>query len=180
MGRVRSKNEPVASIFEVLTTEHSDVAALFDQIEAVVADDAAQARDLFTVLERSLLVHARCEAAVVYARFEDIRELEDDVREARLEHSAIERQLAELSGMTPDADEWLEKLVALEETVQDHVRDEEEDVFTAAMDHIDAAESRRLASTYLQRKARLTGEPEVRQTRMRMRVRSERGIARLI
>jgi hypothetical protein len=183
MGRVRTKNEPVASIFEVLTIEHRDVAALFDQIEAVVADDAGQARDLFTVLEGSLLAHTKCEAAVVYARLEDIRELEDDVREARHEHGDIEQRLAELSGVTPDAEEWLEKLLALEETVLHHVREEEEDVFPTAMDHIDAAESRRLAAAYLQRKARVTGEPELEHARMRasLQAKSKRGmIARLI
>lgn len=176
MGRVRSKNEPVASIFEVLMTEHRDVEALFDQIEAVVSDDPAAARDLFTVLEASLLAHAKTEAAVAYARFEDIRELEELMREARQEHAVVETLLGELSGMTPDDGEWLAKLSVLQENVKHHVEEEETEVFPKAQEKIDAAEAKRLATAYLQRKARRTGEPETELARERQEAKPKKGL----
>src|SRR5688572_22425304 len=84
MGRVRTKNDAVGTIFEVLMTEHRDVEVLFDQIEAMItADDTEAANDLFSVLMASLLAHAKVEDSVAYARFEEIRELQERVREAR-------------------------------------------------------------------------------------------------
>jgi len=159
MGRVRHKGEPARSIFEVLMLEHRDVRSLFDQIQAVCADDPAAASDLFTVLQTSLLAHARAEEAVPYVRFAEIDGLVAEIGEARQDHALVETLLRELAARPPDGDEWLAELIALEEEVEQHVVEEEGVVFPAAMQEIDAAESRRLASRYLQRKARLTGEP---------------------
>src|SRR6188768_1693423 len=85
----RQKSEFEATIFEVLTMEHRDVTALFDQIEAVVSESPETARDLFTVLETSLLAHAMSEQEVVYPRFAEIAELEVMMREAEAEHEAV-------------------------------------------------------------------------------------------
>jgi hypothetical protein len=176
MGRVRTKNEPVASIFEVLMTEHRDVEALFDQIEAVCEDDPEAARDLFTVLEGSLLAHAKTEDAVAYGRFEQIRELEEKIREAREEHAVVERLLGELAVTPPDGEEWLAKLKVLQENVMHHVKEEEHEVFPVAKEHIEAAESKKMATTYLQRKARHTGEPETEQARAREEAKPRPGL----
>lgn len=166
MGRVRTKNESVASIFEVLMTEHRDVEALFDQIEAAAGNDPDQVEDLFTVLEGNLLAHAKAEDAVVYTRFAAIDALAEKIGDARAEHATVESLLAELSA-TPVGEAWMNRLTALRENVQHHVEEEESDIFPVARDHIAADESKQLATTYLQRKARRTGEPELELARLR-------------
>ena len=175
MGRVRTKNEPVGDIFDVLMTEHRDVEALFDQIEAAAGDDPDQVEDLFTVLEGNLLAHARTEDAVVYTRFAQIDALAEKIGEAREEHSTVESLLAELSGMRI-GEAWMNRLTALEEHVQHHVKEEESDIFPIAKDHIAADEAKQLAAAYLQRKARRTGEPELELANARQEARPKPGL----
>lgn len=180
MGRTRNLTDRDVGIFEVLTQEHRDVAALFEQIEAAVDDDPSVARDLFTVLAGNLLAHARSEQQVVYPRFMRIEELESSMREAIVEHQVVETMIAEIDAMRPDDQEWLARVVVLKELVQHHVQEEEGEIFTTAKEHIDAAESRRLAQSFLAGKARRTGEPEVAQARARTQTRKKGLLQRLL
>jgi hemerythrin superfamily protein len=157
MGRVKAKTE--LDIFDVLTNEHRDVEALFDQIEARHEESPEEARDLFTVLYESLLAHAHAEQSVVYQRLAKIGELTEKVAEAKAEHEAVEHMLEELrAGQLGEA--WLARLAVLQENVKHHVHEEEHEVFPTARERVKEDEARRLAASYLRAKARRTGEPE--------------------
>jgi len=180
MGRVRKPNENDAGIFEVLHLEHTDVSALFEQIEAMLLDDSpSEARDLFIVLRDNLLAHAKAEQAVVYPRFMQIKELADKMMEAEAEHGAVEMLIEQLDGRTPNGEQWLAQLKVLQENVQHHVKEEEGEIFETAKEHIDAAESKRLAASFLQAKARRTGEPETEQARARKAMKKRGLLSRL-
>ncbi len=165
MGRVKAKFE--TSVFDVLMVEHRDVEALFDQIEATHGESVEQARDLFLVLEESLLTHARAEQAVVYKRLVEIGELADQMNEATAEHEAVEMLLTELRNGNADSVMWLARLAVLQENVTHHIKEEEELIFPKAREHLDDAEQRRLAASYLQAKSRRSGLPETEQARGR-------------
>ena len=164
MGRVKAKFE--MSVFDVLMTEHRDVEALFDQIEACHEDSPEQARDLFTVLYNSLLAHAKAEQAVVYKRLADIKELAPKIEEAKAEHENVEGLLEELRAAQL-GDAWLARLAVLKENVQHHVHEEEHEVFPTAREHVKDDAAKQLAASYLQAKARRTGEPETELARDR-------------
>jgi len=167
MGRVTKPEEKSVGIFEVLHVEHRDVSALFEQIEATCEESPADAKDLFTVLHDSLLAHARSEETVVYPRFRKIEGLDEKMAEAREEHAVVETLLAELRAGDMSSEQWLPQLMVLKENVEHHVQEEEGEIFELAKKDIDAAESRKLALAFLQRKQRHTGEPEVQQAAAR-------------
>jgi DNA phosphorothioation-dependent restriction protein DptG len=180
MGRVRKPNENDAGLFEVLHLEHTDVSALFEQIEAMLLDGSpSEARDLFTVLRDSLLAHAKAEEAVVYPRFMQIKAIAEKMQEAEAEHGAVEMLIERLDGRTPDDEQWLAELKVLQENVQHHVKEEEGEIFESAKEEIEAAESKRLAASFLQAKARRTGEPETEQARERKAGKKRGLLARL-
>jgi hemerythrin superfamily protein len=166
MGRVKAKFE--SSVFDVLMVEHRDVDVLFDQIQAVHAESAEEARDLFTVLADSLLAHARAEQSVLYARLSEIKELEPLMEEAKAEHEAVEMLINELQTPAMDSVMWLARLGVLQENVKHHVQEEEMTVFPKARDHLGDAEQKQLAASYLQAKSRRSGEPETELARGRV------------
>ena len=73
MGRAKNTNEVSASIFEILTLEHRDVAALFEQIEAMCEVEPTEAKDLFIVLRDNLLAHAKSENEQLRRELRDAR-----------------------------------------------------------------------------------------------------------
>lgn len=167
MGRIRNADEQKVSIFEVLMTEHRDVEMLFEQIGVMCEQDPSEASDLFTVLADNLLAHAHAEQEIVYSRFEQIEDLEMDMKEAETEHTVVESIVNELRNSRPDGEYWLAKLTVLKELVQHHVKEEEGEIFEKAKEDIDAEESAALCQAYLERKSEESGEPELEQAMMR-------------
>ena len=112
------------NVITLLTEQHDEVDALFEQIER--ATDSAEKAALFEELADKLEAHATIEEhqfypAVLAARTEDM------LLESTEEHLAIRRVLADLLELAPDDEHFDAKLKVMKEQVTHHAREEEEE-----------------------------------------------------
>lgn len=139
-------------VFKLLEKDHEKVKGLFKKL-ADTSDGAQKTRDsLFKELATELTVHAKVEETIVYPRLKEIDELSDQVEEGIDEHHEAEALLEELAGMDTTDKEWSAKLKELQEAVEHHVKEEEQELFPEARDFIDDDEAMELAKTVEQEK----------------------------
>lgn len=146
-------------ILNRLESEHSEVAALMDTVlDASSHVEAAQ--EHYPTIRKKLLVHTNAEAQVFYTACEDHDELADLIPTSRSEHDEIERTLETLDRTPYDAPAWLEEFETLQQIFEQHVEDEEENLFEQAKETFDASELRDLDDDYVDAKDVLEDEIE--------------------
>src|ERR1700759_1530636 len=110
-------------VLEILTSQHSEVDELIEQLESGKGDRAA----LFSELADKLAAHALVEEKIFYPAAMT-RETSDMLHESVEEHLEIKRLLADMLELDPssDEDEFDAKLSVLKENVSHHAHEEEE------------------------------------------------------
>jgi hemerythrin superfamily protein len=118
---------------EMLEEQHRDVEDLFEELESAEASDK---QDLFDELADQLTVHATIEEQHFYPAVRAKR-TEDILLESLQEHLSIKRLLADLLQLDPRNEEFDPKIKVLQEQVQHHVQEEEEELFPKARKVLD-------------------------------------------
>lgn len=132
-------------IFEQLTTDHREVDDLMNRIEK--AQDEEECMRLFAQVRTALLAHSQAEDEVLYARLEEGEDTEEMIAHAREEHQQVEDLLEEL-GEIEDDDVWMERFEELKGAVQDHVKEEESELFPKAKKILDREVQMQLATEF--------------------------------
>lgn len=116
--------------FEALKTEHRIASKLFDLIEATEEDQTVRRGLLLAKLKYSLSRHALEEEDVVYPALREgaQKEVADKLNH---DHGYIKTYLYELLEMPKDSPAWIVKLRELRTLVEEHVREEEDDIYPA-------------------------------------------------
>ncbi len=117
--------------FTLLKADHQKVAELFEQLEA--ASGKAKL-DVFDQIRTELELHAHIEEKVFYPALEKPSETHELTMEAYEEHEVVKRLLRELSRARSADDEWQAKAKVLQENVEHHVEEEENELFPKASD----------------------------------------------
>lgn len=114
---------------ELLTKQHQEVSRLFKAIES--AQNAADKKALFLELASNLCAHDGIERQIFYPACEEAMGLNDDLGEALVEHGVIEFSLYQANEAIgqPDFDF---KCKVLQELVEHHVEEEEDEFFPKA------------------------------------------------
>jgi hemerythrin superfamily protein len=121
------------NITELLKSDHREVSALISQLQAAGEDAASGAHtETFQKLKNSLTLHARIEEEIFYPALESFEETEDLIEEAYEEHEEVKQLLDEMSGLEPDDTEFQDLLAQLKYNIDDHVEEEENEVFPQA------------------------------------------------
>ncbi len=110
---------------ELLKTQHEEMRALFDQIEAAEDEDK---EELFEQLADALAVHATIEEKHFYPATKNAR-TEELLQEAVEEHLSVKRLIADLLDMSPEDAQFDAKVTVLREQVEHHVEEEEGELF---------------------------------------------------
>jgi hemerythrin superfamily protein len=110
---------------ELLEEQHRDVEDLFEELESA---DAADKQDLFDELADQIAVHALIEEMHFYPAVRE-RRADDIPDESLAEHVAIKRSLSELLRLDPRNQAFEGKLALLKEAVEQHVTEEEDELF---------------------------------------------------
>jgi hemerythrin superfamily protein len=110
---------------ELLKTQHEEVQKLFKKIEKAEGDDKL---DLFEQLADDLAVHAAIEEKHFYPATRNAR-TEELLQEAVEEHLSVKRLIADLLEMSPDDAQFDAKVTVLQEQVEHHVEEEENELF---------------------------------------------------
>jgi hemerythrin superfamily protein len=116
--------------FEALKAEHRITMGVFDLIEATEDDQTVRRTALLAKLKYSLGKHALEEEDVVYPALRDAAQKEA-ADKLNHDHGYIKTYLYELLEMPKDSPAWIEKIRELRALVEEHVREEEDEIYPA-------------------------------------------------
>ena len=113
---------------ELLKADHKVVKNLFKKVEST---DESKHPAIFAEIKKELDLHAHIEETIFYPKIkaEGEKELVDIVLEGIEEHRQVKMFLKELDGLSSDSEKFEPKLKVLQEDVEHHVNEEEEEMF---------------------------------------------------
>ncbi len=115
--------------FELLKADHLKVAELFEQLEAA---SGKEKMNVFNQIKMELELHTHIEEKIFYPALEKPAETHDLTLEAYEEHDVVKKLLRELSRARTPNEEWEAKAKVLQENVEHHVEEEENELFPKA------------------------------------------------
>lgn len=124
-GDVRAKRRMGA--ITLLERQHREIEAMFQRFRDREEDYEGKAA-LFTLLADTLAAHTKLEETIFYPAVLGV-ETELELSEAVEDHRAVKQALADLLGMRPDDPLFDAKMRTLEVLVEQHVAEEEDDLF---------------------------------------------------
>jgi hemerythrin-like domain-containing protein len=117
----------------LLTADHREVSEMFKQFEELSDRAKASKQKLVEKICKSLIAHTQIEEEIFYpAVREDVKDSDDMVDEAVVEHQAAKDLIQQLQEMDPDEDLYDAKVKVLGEEIEHHVKEEEEEMFKEA------------------------------------------------
>jgi hemerythrin superfamily protein len=116
---------------QILKKQHREVEALFKKIGKA---KPGQRQALLGQLADNLKLHMQIEEKVFYPAVKelDTKKAEEMVLEAYEEHGVVKLVLAELPKVDPDDERFEAKMTVLEELIEHHVEEEEDEMFHLA------------------------------------------------
>src|SRR5712671_361185 len=110
---------------ELLKSQHREVEALFKKIEKAEGEEK---QEIFEQIADALAVHTTIEEKHFYPATRSAR-TEDLLQEAVEEHLAAKRTIADLMEMSPGDAQFDAKCTVLQEQIEHHVEEEEDELF---------------------------------------------------
>lgn len=110
----------------LLKADHEKVKALFNK-----AEDASESEklSLFKQIHEELEIHTHIEETILYPKLKEIEELKDITLEGVEEHHQAKILMREISALSDDSSKLSPKLKVLQEDIEHHVKEEEEEMF---------------------------------------------------
>jgi hemerythrin superfamily protein len=118
-------------VIEVLTQDHREAEEMFQELEALMADGAANQDRRRTVVDRvtiELVRHAVAEEVVVYPAVKEKVSAEEAER-AKREHAEAEETMKRLERLDPDDPSFDTEIRKLMSDIRTHVAEEEGEMF---------------------------------------------------
>lgn len=125
-------------ILDLLAADHRAVQALFAEYDAL-AEKAFHSKEILSArIFAALEEHARLEEELFYPELETSSVTADAIREALVEHDAIDTLIGSLRESGPGDEMFDARMKALEASVAQHIAEEEEEIFPAATELLGA------------------------------------------
>jgi hemerythrin-like domain-containing protein len=122
-------------VVDVLTTDHREAQDLIQQIRTT--SEAEQRRQMADSLISELVRHSVAEEMFVYpAMTKHLPNGKEAVEHDTQEHKQLERIMKDLEGVTPTDAQFDQLITQLEQVLDDHIKDEENDQFPLLREHI--------------------------------------------
>lgn len=123
-----------AKPFKMLIEDHRKVSKLFKELEASNGKATKARQHLFEQLKSELTLHSEIEEKYMYPLLENEEDTKSMVLEAYEEHNLVKTLIDELESEEIGSDAWEAKLKVMQENVEHHVSEEEEELFPEAED----------------------------------------------
>jgi hemerythrin superfamily protein len=133
------------NVYTLLKKDHEKVKGIFKALGETTERAVKKRETLFAQLKSELTVHAEAEEALFYPRVLDPKETHEITLEALEEHKVVKTLLAELDADAKDTEEWAAKLKVLQENVEHHVEEEEDELFKKAQKVLSNEEAESIA-----------------------------------
>jgi hemerythrin superfamily protein len=139
-------------LYQLIKQDHQKVRRLFERLDEADDGTPAQAR-LFGELKQALDLHAEVEEKYFYPALRRHAEAKDLIEEALAEHREVREALDELDRADKEDGRWAAELSDLREDVEDHIEEEESEIFAIAAKLLDTAQTEAIARDIEQEKA---------------------------
>jgi hemerythrin superfamily protein len=117
----------------LLTEDHENVKAMFEQYEGLGDRAMASKKKLATQICTELTKHATAEEEIFYPAVRAAgKDKEDLVDEATVEHASAKDLIAQIMEMDASEDLFDAKVKVLSEMIEHHVKEEEDEMFPKA------------------------------------------------
>lgn len=140
--------------FSLLKADHRKVEGLFQQLEA--ASGKAKLR-VFEQIKTELDLHTHIEEKIFYPALEKPKQTHELTLEAYEEHDVVKKLLKELSRSKSANEEWEAQAKVLQENVEHHVEEEENELFPKAESALGQEDIEELGERMEAEKARQQG-----------------------
>lgn len=147
----RTKDE--MNITEIITMDHRKADTLFMEIEKT--DDPKKLQEFFGQLYKDLSVHAEAEEQIVYPA---IRSYYSNTQELYDEQAEMKQMLAQIKAMNPSSSDFKAQIKLLKTAVQDHVKEEENDMFPQIRRNFSEAQMEQMATQFKAAKSTIQQE----------------------
>jgi hypothetical protein len=117
---------------ELLKNDHQKVSGILDKLGQTTERALKTRDDLFVRLKEELELHAHVEEIIFYPAVESEAKTRADTLEAYEQHDVVKRLLDEMSELPVDSERWTAKLRVLTDSIEGHVKMEEDDMFVGA------------------------------------------------
>ena len=114
--------------FEAIKAEHQLTRTIFDKIEATGDNQTMMRSHLLAKLKYALTKHALEEENVLYPALRQANRTQDADHLGE-EHSYVKTYLYELETLPNDSPEWLARVRDFRSMIEDHMREEENEIF---------------------------------------------------
>ena len=124
-------------VWETIKKDHRTVEDLFKKMKETSARAVKSREQLFEKIRTEFEVHAQAEEKAVYPALKKLEGTKDRVGEAVSEHNEARKLIRAMARMDKASEEWLEKCEELEQNIQHHVEEEENEIIPAAQEEMD-------------------------------------------
>ncbi|MGK5064955.1 hemerythrin domain-containing protein [Janthinobacterium sp. LB3P112] len=128
----RSANTAQVDAIDLLTQDHKNVKALFEQYAGLSDRSRASKKKLATQICLELTKHATAEEEIFYPAVREATGDDDLMDEATVEHASAKDLIAQILSMNADEDLYDAKVKVLSEQIEHHVGEEEGEMFPKA------------------------------------------------
>ena len=139
----------------LLKADHRAVEKLFSQYEKAKEDDA-QKQAIAQQICMELTVHTQIEEEIFYPASREFVDEEDIVNEAYVEHASAKDLIAQIEGMEPSDEMYDAKVKVLQEMIEHHVEEEEQEYFPQTKKN--GMDTKAIGEQLLARKEELMGQ----------------------
>ncbi|MFL5813124.1 MAG: hemerythrin domain-containing protein [Bdellovibrionia bacterium] len=141
-------------IYTVLKSDHRLVKQLLKQLEKTTEEAPQKRVQLLKQLKEAIVPHSRAEEQVFYDRLKkcEVKEADDLAFEGYEEHAVVDRLLEQLEATAPNDKRWTALLSVAKESLEHHIKEEEEELFEKARKAFDNKLATQMAEEFLQLK----------------------------
>lgn len=140
--------------FELLRADHEKVAQLFERLESATGKAKL---GVFDQIKTELELHTHIEEKIFYPALERPAETQELTAEAYEEHATVKNLLREMSVSRTPNEQWEILAKTLQENVEHHVQEEENELFGKARQALEEEEIEELGQQMEAEKARKQG-----------------------
>jgi hemerythrin superfamily protein len=145
------------NVLKVIKKDHSAITSLFSKFEKTGRSSHDRRLELFEQIRRELQIHSRVEEEIFYPFLKALngnsgRNL---ISEAVQEHKEIAELLTQISRLQPTDKNFDEKVETLFENVENHIQEEEGEIFQFAKENCSEEQLEELGREVEERKTTL-------------------------
>ncbi len=138
---------------ELLEKDHATIRTLFSDIEKT--QDSQELEENFTKLAKLLTLHARSEELVLYPQASTCTGTEDLIEHGWKDHHKGDEMILEIKSLAADRSEFKQKIGELQEFMENHLIEEENELFPKVRECLSPEQRQELASELTETKSEL-------------------------